>query len=46
MVYRPLNSAGSLKEPPISDPIPMGTQRAPTAPASPPVLPPTDLPSL
>ena len=40
MVHNPLNYAGILKLPPISDPIPKGEQQLLTSPPSPPELPP------
>ena len=39
----PLNVAGTLILPPISDPIAIGTHLEATSPASPPLLPPQDL---
>ena len=39
----PLNVAGILILPPISDPIAIGTHLEATSPASPPLLPPQDL---
>lgn len=39
----PLNVAGTLILPPMSDPIAIGTHLEATSPASPPLLPPQDL---
>lgn len=39
----PVNEAGTLMLPPISDPIAIGTHLEATSPASPPLLPPQDL---
>jgi len=41
-VQSPLNYAGILKLPPISEPIPKGEQQLPTNPPSPPELPPQE----